>query len=99
MTAEFAIALTAVALVLAAVAGLFAGMGRQLLLQDAVSDAARLIARGESSERARSVILAAVPEAGISIESRDDMVCVLASVSAPLGVDLRARSCALAGGR
>ena len=78
--------------------GLAAG-ARQVRLQDAVADAARLAARGESDARVLSVVTGSVPGADGRIENEGDLVCVTASVPAaglPLLMD--ASSCALAGG-
>lgn len=99
VVAEFAVALPAVVLVLLLGAGSLGACARQVRLQDAVADAARLVARGEPESRAWSVISAAVPGASLAAEHRADLVCVTASSAAPLlPVTLRATSCALAGG-
>jgi len=99
--AEFAIALPAVVAVLVlAMAALGAG-ARQIQLQDAAADAARLAARGESPERAAALVATAVRGAQTTIDRRDDLVCVTATaVAAPafLGA-VRATACALDGGR
>jgi Flp pilus assembly protein TadG len=98
VVAEFAVALPAVALVLLLGAGVLVAGGRHVRLQDTVADAARLAARGESEERVREAIAAGAPGATGWIESRGDLVCVTASTSALLGIELRATGCALAGG-
>lgn len=101
VTAEFAVVLPAVVLVLALGAGVLSACGRQVRLQDAAADAARLIARGDSADRARAVVARAVDGATVEIVHRDDLVCAEASASAgvPLvAVALQASSCALAGG-
>lgn len=100
VTAEFAVALPAVVLVLALGAGVLGACGRQVRLQDAVADAARLVARGETG--AADVVAAAVAGATTTVDHGGDLVCVQAS--APAGVPLiaiavHAESCALAGGR
>jgi Flp pilus assembly protein TadG len=102
VTAEFAIVLPAVVLVLALGAGVLGACGRQVRLQDAAADAARLVARGEDEGRAAAVVADAVPGATATIDHRGDLVCV--AVSASAGVPLitltvHADSCALAGGR
>lgn len=102
VTAEFAVVLPAVVLVLALGAGVLGACGRQVRLQDAAADAARLVARGEADRRAAAVVADAVAGATTAIEYRGDLVCVEASASAgvPLiSVAVRADSCALAGGR
>ncbi|KRB38827.1 TadE family type IV pilus minor pilin [Microbacterium sp. Root180] len=98
VVAEFAVALPAVALVLLLGAGALAAGGRHVRLQDAVSDAARLAARGESDDRVRAAIAGGVPGATGAIEAREDLVCVTASAPAVLGIEVRASACALAGG-
>ncbi|KAA9152063.1 hypothetical protein F6B41_01055 [Microbacterium lushaniae] len=97
-TAEFAVALPAVLLVVVfGVAALGAG-ARQVRLQDAAADAARLVARGESPDRATAVVAAAGGAA--DIEPRGELVCVTAR--APSGLPglppAAATACALAGG-
>jgi len=102
VTAEFAVVLPAVVLVLALGAGILGACGRQVRLQDAAADAARLVARGEADSRAATAVADAVSGATTAIARRGDLVCVQAS--APAGVPLiaiavHAGSCALAGGR
>lgn len=102
VTAEFAVVLPAVVLVLVLGAAVLGACGRQVRLQDAAADAARLVARGEADGRAVGAVADAVPGATTSIDRRGDLVCVQASVSAgvPLiALAVHASSCALAGGR
>lgn len=101
VTAEFAVALPAVLIVIGAVvAMLFAGSQR-IVLQDAVADAARLEARGESA-RTVAAVTSSVPSARVSVDAGSEVVCV--SATAPLKiagvtvVQMTAKSCALAGG-
>ena len=100
VVAEFAVALPAVALVLLLGAGTLGACARQVRLQDAVADAARLAARGEP-EAAPSVVAGAVSGARTFIDRRGDLICVQATASAvsPLPITLAADSCALDGGR
>ena len=56
VVAEFAVALPAVALVLLLGAGSLGACARQVRLQDATADAARLVARGESEARGWAAI-------------------------------------------
>jgi Flp pilus assembly protein TadG len=99
VVAEFAVALPAVALVLLLGAGSLGACARQVRLQDAAADAARLIARGEPEVRAWAVIASAVPGASSSADRRDELVCVTASSAAEfLPLALSATSCALDGG-
>jgi Flp pilus assembly protein TadG len=98
VVAEFAVALPAIVLVLLVALGMLSAGGRQVRLQDAAADAARLAARGESDARVRGSISTAVPGATSSIGARGDLVCVTVSAPGMLGFDLSAASCALAGG-
>lgn len=98
VVAEFAVALPAVVLVLAVGIGALAAGARHVRLQDAVADAARLSARGESSQRVHDAVGAAVPGAVVDIAPRGDLVCVTASAAAVLGLRVTAVGCALAGG-
>jgi hypothetical protein len=77
--------------------------GRQLQLQDAAADAARIVARGEgagAATRRASELLSGVT---FEMHSRGDLVCVrLHGTGAPGlfgAVSLRASSCALGDGR
>jgi len=78
--------------------GALAGAARQVRLQDAVADAARLSARGEADQRARDAVSAAVAGASVEIAPRGDLVCVSASASALFGFRIEATGCALGGG-
>ena len=101
-TAEFAVVVPAVVLVIALTAGCLAAVGRQVRLEQGAAQAARLAARGESDARVAAVVAAI---AGGSVTGRSttgDLVCVSATAPAlvplPVGA-LTARSCALSGGR
>ena len=98
VVAEFAVALPALLLVLILGVGALAGAARQVRLQDAVADAARLSARGESDERAREAVAATVAGASVEIGPRGDLVCVSASAAALFGLRIAATGCALGGG-
>ncbi|WP_239539608.1 TadE family type IV pilus minor pilin [Microbacterium sp. B35-04] len=98
VVAEFAVALPAIVLVLVLGVGALAGAARQVRLQDAVADAARLSARGEPDQRARDAVSAAVAGASVEIAPRGDLVCVSASASALFGFRIEATGCALGGG-
>ncbi|WP_394289485.1 TadE family type IV pilus minor pilin [Microbacterium sp.] len=98
-TAEFAVVVPAVVVVLAlAISALGVG-GRQVRLEQGAAQAARLAARGDSVE---SVERALDIEGLHTARSRSgDLVCV--RLTAPAGAvlplpDLRARSCALGSG-
>lgn len=97
ITAEFAIALPAVAIVLA---GCLAGVqvaGQQLRLQDAAAATARSLARGDGS----GVAARLVPGVGVGRWANGDLVCATLTVGAAgiPGLTLKASSCAPGGGK
>lgn len=102
VTAELAIALPAVALVLGLCLSGLQVAGQQIRLQDVAALAARSIARGDG---AASVVGRLMPGATVDRSSDGDLVCAILSVRSggpvvPLaGLTLTATSCALAGGR
>ena len=103
VSTEFAVLMPAVLLLLGL--GLSAAQvsSRQLQLQDAAADAARIIATGEGVPAAERHVAALVPGALLRGQSTSDLSCVLLSAAgAPRGlfsaVRLEARSCALDGG-
>lgn len=101
ITAEFAIALPAVVLVLACCLSGMQVAGQQLRLQDAAAAAARAAARGGDT----SVAARLAPAAAVSRYSDGDLVCVRLSaasssaVGALMALTLTASSCALGGGQ
>lgn len=101
VVAELALSLPAVVLtVLLGVGALGAG-ATQVALQDAASDAARLVSRGESADRVNAVVAAAAHGASPAIDRPDGLVCVTVSADAragPFTVPLSGRACALDGG-
>lgn len=103
VAAELAVALPAVVLVLLLGVGALSAASRQVALQDATADAARLMGRGEGEGVAAGAVRAAVPEAGVTFAAADAVVCATATLDVSLGafvhVPLRASSCALDGGR
>lgn len=103
VSAEFAVLMPAVLLLLGL--GLSAAQvsNRQLQLQDAAADVARVLARGEGGPAAERYLAALVPGAVLRRQTTGDLSCVLLSApGAPRGlfaaVWLEARSCALDGG-
>jgi hypothetical protein len=104
VTAEFAVVLPAVLLVLAGCLGAVQVAGQQVRLTDVAADAARALARGEGADRAAALVRRAVGGASLGSERRGEFVC--ARLSAPsafgpfaaVGLTVSARSCALAGG-
>lgn len=103
VAAELALGLPAVVLALLLGAGALGAASRQVALQDASADAARLLGRDEGADAAQRVVGAAVPGARISSSRSGDLVCVTATFEASIGslvrLPLRASSCALDGGR
>jgi hypothetical protein len=97
ITAEFAVVLPAVVLVLGCSLGAIGLGGEQLRLQGAAFDAARLLGRGDSGALDR--VRAVAPDARLSVRSAGVVVC--ADVSAPValgvlsGIVLHASACAL----
>ena len=101
-TVEFAVVVPAVVLVIALTAGCLAAAGRQVRLEQGVAQAARLAARGEPADRVAGIVAAVAGGAVDGVSDDGDLVCVSASAPTrlPLPVPpLRARSCALSGGR
>ena len=103
VAAELALALPAVLLALLLGAGALGAAARQVALQDASADAARLLGRGEDAGAAAGVVSTAVPGASLAQQARGDLICVTAaadfSVGRLISIPLRASSCALSGGR
>jgi hypothetical protein len=101
VTAEFAVALPAIALVLAASLASVHAVALQVRLSDAAADAARALGRGESADVAAGI--AARHVSGARLEAIDDGTFVCARLGMrPSGrlavLELRAESCALRGG-
>lgn len=100
MTAEFAVTLPAVALVLAVGLGALSLGSRQILVQEAAATAARSVARGDGTESARIRAGAIAPGVRIGFSSRSGLHCADASAEGSvlglLGtVTLSASSCSL----
>ena len=99
VTAEFAVALPAVVLLLALCLTGMQAVGQQLRLADATAHAARSLARGESADVAAARAAREVPGASITQSTDGDLTCVPGSAPAALGLTVTASSCALSGGR
>jgi hypothetical protein len=97
VTAEFAAALPAVAIVLACALGAIHLGSEQLRLQGAAFDAARLLGRGDPGALAR--IRSVLPNSSLSIRRSGETVCADAKATVSLGVlsgiVLTASACAL----
>ncbi|MEV1130017.1 TadE family type IV pilus minor pilin [Agromyces sp. NPDC049794] len=102
MTAEFAVALPAIALVLAACLASVQLVGQHVRLTDAAADAARALGRGESAAEASAIADRVSGGASLAVAEDGQFVCV--TLQAPAhgllaAVVLRTESCAVAGGR
>jgi len=105
VTAEFALAMPAVALVLMFCLSGVQLAGTQVRLQDAAAASARSLARGESPGSVATTASDLVNGARLTVHHRDDLVCATVSASTStmllglLPMALSAYSCALAGGK
>lgn len=102
VTAEVAITLPAVVLVLAACLGGLGLAAAHVRAQDAAADAARLLARGESTTTASEHVGHIAPGGQLSVSRPADLVCVTVRITQRImliPVELAASSCALGGGR
>jgi len=105
VTAEFAIILPAVVLVLAFCLVGVQVAGQQVRLQDAAADAARILGRGEGVAEAQAFVTAAMPGAQLTAETRNSAVCVFLQLpiavpgASVLALTTKVSSCALVGGR
>jgi Flp pilus assembly protein TadG len=102
VTAEFAVALPAIALVLAACLASVQLAAQQVRLTDAAADAARALGRGEPESAAAAIADRISGGAGLSATTDGQFVC--ATLRAPAGgllsaIELHAESCAVTGGR
>ena len=102
VAAELAVAVPAVLVVLLLGVSALGAAARQVTLQDAAADAARLLGRGESAAAATAAVTRAVPGARVSAGAEGDFACVTAHAEVHVGriisIPLQASSCALAGG-
>lgn len=97
VTAEFAAVLPAVVLVLVAALGGMQVAGEQLRLQAAVTDAARMLGRGDAGAASR--VGDAVHGATLAQSRRGDLICAETRAPTALGIlsslTLRASACTL----
>ncbi|WP_245836254.1 TadE family type IV pilus minor pilin [Paramicrobacterium agarici] len=99
VTAELAVVIPAVMLVLALCMWGLQVTALQVRVTDAAADAARTLARGDSMSVARSRVTTLVGGAQVTSAPSGDFVCATVSArAAVLPIDVSARSCALAGG-
>ncbi|WP_405372392.1 MULTISPECIES: TadE family type IV pilus minor pilin [unclassified Microbacterium] len=99
VTAEFAVVVPAVVLVIVlAVSALSVG-GRQVRLEQAAAQAARWAARDEPGDRVAAIARTLLDGAAVTVRRDGELVCVDAVVDDGTALPLpklRARSCALA---
>ena len=101
VTAEFAVALPAIAVVLAACLGSVQLAAQQVRLTDAAADAARALGRGESAAEAAAIADRVSGGAALQVSHDEPFVCVTLSASGVgvlAAVRLQAESCAVSGG-
>lgn len=101
MTAELAVGLPVIVLVLGACLGGLGVATAQLRAHDAAADAARLLGRGEPLARAEQLVARTVPDGRVVVSRPDELVCVTVAVDqrvllVPMVVS--GRSCALDAG-
>jgi hypothetical protein len=102
VTAELAVGLPVVVLVLAACLGGLGLATSQLRATDVAADAARLLGRGETAEVAQRLVERAAPGAELIVSRPAGLVCVRVIVERRLlavPMRLEGASCALDGGR
>ena len=102
VTAEFAVALPAIALVLAACLASVQLVAVQVRLTDAAADAARALGRGESEASAGAIADRITGGSALAVSVEEPFVCAtLSAAGAGLlaAIELRAQSCAMTGGR
>lgn len=80
VTAELAVGLPVVVLVLGACLGGLGVATAQLRAHDVAADAARLLGRGEPLTRAEQVVAHAVPGGLLDVSRPDELVCVTVTV-------------------
>ncbi|HEY4269904.1 MAG TPA: TadE family type IV pilus minor pilin [Galbitalea sp.] len=97
MTAEFAMALPAVVVVLVVAMAAMSLVGEQVRLQGAVAGAARLLGRGDPG--AAALVEGAAAGGRLTIVRRGDLVCADAQAPGGLGpllsITITSSSCAL----
>ncbi|MFV0320306.1 MAG: TadE family type IV pilus minor pilin [Microbacterium sp.] len=103
VTAEFAIVLPVLVLLIVFGVGALGATSARVRLEDAAADAARLVARGDDPAAAHAAVGRAADGARLHVARHDGLVCVTASaavrVLGALVVPVQAGSCALDGGR
>ncbi|MFI8593404.1 TadE family type IV pilus minor pilin [Microbacterium sp. NPDC078428] len=101
VSAEFAVALPAIVVMVLLSAGALTGAAAAVRAQDAAADAARLVARGEDVGAATSVVARSAGPARVQVHRRGELVCADVTIDirvAGVAFPVTGRSCALEGG-
>jgi Flp pilus assembly protein TadG len=101
VTAELAVGLPVVVLVLGACLGGLGIATAQLRAHDAAADAARLLGRGEPLARAEALVARTAPGGRLTIARADELVCATVTVEQRLllvPIAVAGSSCALDAG-
>ena len=104
VTAEFAVALPAVLLLMALLLSIVRLGAMEVAAADAAADAARSLGRDDGAEQVESRLAQQLPGASWSSSRSDGLVCVVLAVPATgpaglLGLAAHGHACALDGGR
>lgn len=102
VTAEFAVIVPAVVMIVVLTVATLAGASRAIRLEQAAAQAARLASRGEDDSRIRAVLAQVGGGATVRVYDDGDLVCAAAQASAPVPLPLppmRAVACAAGEGR
>lgn len=97
-TAELAVVVPVIVLMLALMISGLSAAGAQVQLNGATADAARLLARGEGSERVSARMSQLGEVSSVNSHSEGELVCVSAQKQAPVPlqmITLSAKSCLL----
>ena len=82
VTAELALALPSVALVIAVTLGGFSLQVERMKLVDLSATGSRALARGEDPAAVEAMLMKARPDLSLKVESEDDLVCLKLSFPA-----------------
>lgn len=102
VTAELAVGLPALVLVLGACLGGLGIATSQLRAHDAAADTARLLGRGESLASVEAVVARTVPGGRLAVSRPDQLICATVTLEQRLllvPVSVAGSSCALDAGR
>ncbi|GAA3913056.1 TadE family type IV pilus minor pilin [Microbacterium invictum] len=102
VTAEFAVIVPAVVMIIVLTVATLAGASRQIRLEQAAAQAARLASRGETDARVHAALAQVGGDATVRMSDDGDLVCAEARVSVPVPLPLppmRAVACAAGDGR